>query len=343
MPSPPSRPGDRSSAMTHDRWRRGITLALAILTLTMVAGTIGSLALLTLAAGLTLVWAGAALVTSLALRRLRVERSVSHDEVVEGAVVTLVFRVGGIGRLPARVELRGPDGAWRPLPAGETRVHQRLDRRGPHLVQPSLLRVGDDLGLVRRPLRAGAETAVLVLPAPLVEGAVPRHPGERTGDPDPDGLQPYVAGTAMSRIHWPSLARGGELQERRLAAPPAGLPLVVVDTAGSSDPAAVDWLARAAAGQILRLVQTGGCRILLPGDETPTPLTDGGGHWRHTHRRLAHLDGEDDIAGGRGAVSDPHQTVYLSAAHAPAGLASTRARLPFGIVALEEVPPSAPA
>ncbi len=331
--------------MTHDvsRVRRGITLFLAIVTLTVVAGTMGSLALLTLASGLAIAWAGAALVTTLAMRRLRVERVVSHDEVVEGGSITLVFRLAGVGRLPARVELRGPDGVWRPLPAGETRVAQRLGHRGPHLVRPSLLRVGDDLGLVRRPLRAGTETAVLVLPAPLLEGAVPRHPGERTGDPDPDGLQPYVAGTAMSRIHWPSLARGRELQERRLAAPPAGLPLVVVDTAGSRDPAAVDWLARAAAGQILRLVQTGGCRILLPGDETPTPIVDGGGHWRHTHRRLAHLDGEDGVADGRGAVADPHQTVYLSAAHAPPGLPRTRPRLPFGIVTLEEVPTSASA
>lgn len=329
--------------MTHDvsRLRRGMALALAIVTLTVVAGTMGSLALLTLAAGLAIVWAGAALVTTVAMRRLRVERTVSHDEVVEGGRLTLVFRVDGLGRLPARVELRGPDGAWRPLPMGESRVAQRLDRRGAHLVQPSLLRVGDDLGLVRRPLRAGTETAVLVLPVPVLEGAVPRHPGERTGDPDPDGLQPYVAGTAMSRIHWPSLARGGELQERRLAAPPAGLPLVVVDTAGGHDVAAVDWLARAAAGQILRLVQTGGCRILLPGDEAPTAIVDGGGTWRHLHRRLAHLDGEDGLADGLGAVAEPHQTVYLSAAQAPPGLPRTRPRLPFGVVALEEVPSSA--
>lgn len=327
------------------RVRRALALALTILALTVAAGTLGSLALLTLAAGLALVWTGAALVTTLAVRRLRVVRTVSHDEVVEGGAITLRFQVGGLGRLPARVELLGPDRAWRPLPAGDTTVELRLERRGAHLIVPSRLRVGDDLGLVRRWAQAGEPAAVLVLPAPALDGAVGRNAGEQTGDPDPDGLQPYVPGTPTTRIHWPSLARGQELQERRMAAPPTGLPLVVVDTAGTADPAAVDWLARAAAGQILRLVQTGGCRILLPGDEAPTALTDGGGHWRQTHRRLAHLHAGDGGPDGRGPVVDPHQTVYLSAAQAPRNPspAHPRPRLPADVVPLEEDPRSVPA
>ena len=69
----------------------------------------------------------------------------------------------------------------------------------------------------------------------------------------------------------------------------AGLPLVVVDTADTGDPRAVDWAARTAAGVILRLAGTGGCRVLLPGDQVATTVTDLTAAWRGVHRRLALL------------------------------------------------------
>ena len=64
---------------------------------------------------------------------------------------------------------------------------------------------------------------------------------------------------------------------------------MVVDTADTGDPRAVDWAARTAAGAILRLAGTGGCRVLLPGDQVATTVTDLTAAWHGVHRRLALL------------------------------------------------------
>jgi uncharacterized protein (DUF58 family) len=134
---------------------------------------------------------------------------------------------------------------------------------------------------------------------------------------DPDGLQPYVPGSPIGRVYWPALARGAGLQQRRLAAPPTGLPLVVVDTTGASDPRAVDWAARAAAGAILRLASTGGCRVLLPGDQAATTVTDTAATWRGVHRRLALLEPAGPTVPQVLLRARPTPDVDIRAAHAP--------------------------
>src|SRR5207302_11054519 len=50
---------------------------------------------------------------------------------------------------------------------------------------------------------------------------------------DVDGLRPYQPGTPASRIHWPALARGRGLLERRLRAEGDTRPLVVLDARGN--------------------------------------------------------------------------------------------------------------
>ncbi|HZC98784.1 MAG TPA: DUF58 domain-containing protein [Actinomycetes bacterium] len=139
------------------------------------------------------------------------------------------------------------------------------------------------MGIVECSLLAGQPELLLILPAPDPTVHVPQRLGASIGDLDPDGLQPYTPGTPIGRIHWPALARGAGLQQRRLAPPRSGRPLVAVDTAGASDPRAVDWVARAAAGIILRLAQSGGCRVLLPGDQAATTITDTAAGWRGVH------------------------------------------------------------
>ena len=44
-----------------------------------------------------------------------------------------------------------------------------------------------------------------------------------------DGLRPYREGTSASRIHWPTVARRGEMLERRLVAELDSAPLIVLD------------------------------------------------------------------------------------------------------------------
>jgi hypothetical protein len=132
----------------------------------------------------------------------------------------------------------------------------------------------------------------------------------------------------------PALARGAGLQQRRLTAPAAGLPLVVVDTADTSDPRAVDWVARTAAGAIVRSAGTGGCRVLLPGDQVAATVIDLTGAWRGVHRRLALLQPGCPAARPGPLEAGPAPDLYVRAAHAPAEVLGAPPRpLPPGVAA----------
>jgi uncharacterized protein (DUF58 family) len=305
------------------------------LLLAFVAAAAGSRALFAVALGLLVVCAGCWLVVRVAGRFLRVERRVTTHEVVEGRPVELAFAVRGTRGLPVHVEALGPAGRWLPLGPDGGRVSCVIDRPGAHLLQASLLRVRDDLGLFHRRVRAGTPEALLVLPEPAAPQHAPRRGGtDPVGDPEPDGLRAYVPGTPMSRIHWASAARTGELQERAFRTAREGLPLVVVETAGAPDEASVDWAARAAAGHVLALVRGGGCRLLLPGDRTPTVVVDAGGQWAAVHRRLAGLADADDDAGARRAAPDDPAALVVRASGAPDEARGPRGPLPPGVVRL---------
>ena len=86
-------------------------------------------------------------------------------------------------------------------------------------------------------------------------GAGPRAPRrvEPIGAIDVDGLRPYRPGTPASRIHWPALARGAGLLERRLRADTDTRPLVVLDARGDGPPEQLDAAVRAAASLVLEL------------------------------------------------------------------------------------------
>src|SRR6266516_339311 len=194
-----------------------------------------------------------------------------------------------------------------------------VGRRGLWRLGPSRLRLRDALGIFERSVLAGQPEQVLILPAPDPAMPIPARPAScaAPGEADLDGLQPYVPGTPIGRIHWPALARGAGLQQRRRAAPPTGLPLVLVDSADAGDARAVDWAARVAAGVIVRLARGGGCRVLLPGDPPATPVTDTATTWRAVHRRLAELNA--DRPGARRAPPAAGQApdVHIRAACAP--------------------------
>jgi uncharacterized protein (DUF58 family) len=196
------------------------------------------------------------------------------------------------------------------------------------------VRVRDDLGLFASGRRdAGDPAVVLVLPAPASTGIQTAAPGaDPGGDPEPDGLQPYLRGTPAGRIHWPSVARAGEWQERRVMTAPRGMPLVVVDLSGEPADGAVDWTLRAAAGQIHGLARAGGCRVLLPGERLPVAVENLAEGWPAMHRRLAGLRG----AVGRGAAHVGPGAIHIRATHAPALATAGVGRLPPGVVPLEE-------
>src|SRR6266536_2289225 len=93
-----------------------------------------------------------------------------------------------------------------------------VGRRGLWRLAPSRLRLRDALGIFERSMLAGQPEQVLILPAPDPAMPIPARPAScaAPGEADLDGLEPYVPGSPIGRIHWPALARGAGLQQRRL-------------------------------------------------------------------------------------------------------------------------------
>lgn len=311
--------------------KRGLATWLLGFALLLTAALLGSLALFAFALGLLVVVAGCRVATSVAARRVTIERAVDQAEVVEGRPLTLRFRVRGLRGLPVHAEVLDEDGAWRRLEGNASR-RCTIERPGAHLVGPSAVRVRDDLCLFSRRLSAGDPAVVLVLPTPVGVAVQPRAQGaDSGGDPEPDGLQPYSRGTPVGRIHWPSVARAGEWQERRIVASPRDVPLVVVDLSGAPSEEAVDWTLRAAAGQVHGLARAGGCRVLLPGERLPIAVENVAEGWPTVHRRLAGLRGTEGLA----PVAPPG-AIHVRAAQAPVLGDRRRQRLPPGVVPLEQ-------
>jgi uncharacterized protein (DUF58 family) len=116
-----------------------------------------------------------------------------------------------------------------------------------------------------------------------------------------DGLRQYMPGTPASRIHWPAVARGAGLLERRLVSELQAQPLVVLDArldlrAGTVAMAEtrLDAAVRAAASLVLALARGGGCSVLLPGERIPTVVGPDLSAWPGVHARLALVEPEPD-------------------------------------------------
>jgi len=183
------------------------------------------------------------------------------------------------------------------------RVSARFGRRGRRVLAPPAVIVRDPLGLSSRAVTGTHAQEVLVLPRiePLVVpgegegdgGSVARRlrPGViQSAEVDVDGLRPYREGAPASRIHWPSVARTGEMIERRLLPEGDARPLVLLDARAGTEPGAgeaLDAAVRAAASLAVHLAKAGGCLLLLPGDRRPSPLEPTLAAWGHLHARLA--------------------------------------------------------
>jgi uncharacterized protein (DUF58 family) len=205
--------------------------------------------------------------------------------------------------------------------------------------------------------RVGAERdEILVLPKLYPVQTEPGAGSGRLGRSAPllaaaamevDGIRPYREGTPAARIHWPALARGAGLMERRLRAEGDALPLVVLDPRAAGRTEDEDAAVRAAASLAHALAtQAGGCSVLLPGDRRATVLDADLGAWNALHARFAVVDGARSAALALAAAGSRRGTViYVSARiidRFPAG-AVTIARGPRLLVVPGALPGRRPA
>jgi uncharacterized protein (DUF58 family) len=175
-------------------------------------------------------------------------------------------------------------------------------------LEPARLLVRDPLRLWQRTLESEAALDLVVLPRIdpvrwIGPGSEPRgqSPGSghasdavsRRGGPaqfEVDGLRPYRDGSPASRIHWPAVARTGEMIERRLVAGGEPRPLVVFDPRGADDPSHRERAMRAAASLCVEFGRSGGCDLLIPGERRPLTIDPALRSWPEAHVRIAVSD-----------------------------------------------------
>jgi uncharacterized protein (DUF58 family) len=235
----------------------------------------------------------------LAARRTDVVRTLGQRSVVEGQPFELAWQVhtGRLG-LPA-AEVVDPVAGVVTAGRREVKLTIRFERRGRVPLPAPQLRLADPLGLAQIARRgSGGSQEVLVLPQtdPVawinfgggVSDDTPRRSADEPwGASDIDGLREYRPGTPASRIHWPALARGAGLLERRLRADAGALPVVVLDARCDGRLELLDSAVRAAASLVLELARRSGCDLLLPGDRRALRVGRDLAAWPEAHARLA--------------------------------------------------------
>jgi uncharacterized protein (DUF58 family) len=253
-------------------------------------------------------WVWASAHGAVVSRHLQTER-VIEDEPLEA---TIRVRRGRLGLPGAEVHdaLAGTaillSGPLAPLVGGRranVRIIASFPRRGLHTLAPPALVVRDPLDLARV-VRVDRVPAHRLLVLPRTErvrwlrgdrGRSEQPDGDTHSDAlaavDIDGLRPYRPGTSASRIHWPAVARGAGLLERRLQSDGDARPLVVLDARGPGPIELLDAAVRAAASVTLELARMGGCGLLLPGERRVTAIDPNLSTWPAAHVRLALVQG----------------------------------------------------
>ena len=258
--------------------------------------------------------AGIALVavvwTELAARGARIVREPGPSRIVEGDAYPLRLELRRGPVPPPGGELDDPL-LERPAPVGvlgprRLEVDLRMPRRGRTRLDGGTWTIRDPLGLHSR--RVPAEPAGELLVLPRIEpveagnagvaglGAGPSNAGDdgassvreaRAVEFEVDGLRPYREGSPASRIHWPAVARSGEMYERRMVAGSEAVPLVVLDAEQPDDEESLDRAVRAAGSLCVHLAPAAGCALLLPGHRAPSALDQRLRAWPALHARLA--------------------------------------------------------
>jgi uncharacterized protein (DUF58 family) len=220
------------------------------------------------------------------------------------------------------------------------RVEVKFARRGHRTLEPARLEIVDPLGLARRELSSDAAD-VLVLPrvfpvdgpaAGITDGiwSEAARLSAHAAELELDHLRPYREGTPASRIHWPTVARTGEMIERRLIADVDLRPLIVLDPRRPPSEEALDMAVRAVASLAVHLGQRTGCAVLMPGDRRQTEIEPDLRAWAPLHARLAIVGpGDGPPVSSRVERSGAVFWVAAGATGPPAGLARAAAAVRF--------------
>lgn len=290
---------------------RGIATGLLGLALCLAAATFDSASLYVPGVALMALVVGSFAWVTLAARGASVVRRPGPSRVVEGDPYPLRVEVRSGVLPPPGGELIEPLLGW-PVPiAGrwsrKVRINVTFSRRGRRAIDSGVLVIRDPLRLHVREVHGDGAAEVLVLPRVepvLAPGGGGAGAGERSGigveaglagrrldaataELEIDGLRGYREGSPASRIHWPSVARHGEMLERRLVAELDSAPLIVLDASEPASEEALDAAVRAAASLCVHLARSTGCSILLPGDRRPVEVAHDMGAWPAVHVRLA--------------------------------------------------------
>jgi uncharacterized protein (DUF58 family) len=280
-------------------------------------------------------------------QRVLPSERVVEDEALEASIEVRRGRLhlGGWARLEvvdpftsSRLDLSEPLSPTRGGRTASVRVVSHFPRRGMQALPPPSLVCSDPLELARVETESAARTQkLLVLPRTETVRWLTSDSGRRFHQPDGDssaeaqaavdmdGLRPYRVGTPASRIHWPAVARGHGLIERRLQADGDSRPLVVLD-ARLPEPAAetalLDAAVRAAASLVLDLARHGGCGLLLPGEARATAIDRELTGWPAAYARLAMVESGAGGAGSRAPQLGPSAarlgaTIYVAASPTP--------------------------
>ncbi len=236
------------------------------------------------------------------------ERSPRSATALEGSTVKLQTRVQRRRAVLRSGEVAPLEGAaFKPLrwqEANAVGVTIRADRRGRQVVPPTVLRFRDPFGIASRTVRS-EPTDLLVLPAIEHIGAAAlarlRTGAEVSsmaadGFGEADGVVPAEPGVAAGRIHWPTVARTGNLVQRRMTAESDRSPLVVLDARLPPGPKQLDMAVRAAGSLAVALARSGGCRLLLCDEAAAHVLDRRVAGWPQVHVRLALLGAGHTLA-----------------------------------------------
>jgi uncharacterized protein (DUF58 family) len=308
--------------------------------LLLVAGTFDAEPFYVTGAALALLGAGSAAWIAIGSWGASVHRTLDRRSVMEDEALTVRIeaRSGALPLPPGYIDeplLAEPA----PLTAGRRtsrlRIEASFGRRGRRALAPVTLVLRDPLGLAERAITAGEGDEVLVLPRihPVRTAAAG---GEETGaharalltaaaETEIDGLRIHLEGSPASRIHWASLAKGGDIMERKLIAEADSRPLVLLDPRGARTRDDLDAAVRAAGSLVVHFAKRTGCALLLPGDRRAVTIEADLGAWPNAHVRLALLS---DQAGPALAAAQNRRGLILFVSarrveRAPRGLGRT--------------------